>query len=170
LRFPADLNGVMMNYFLAEFQTLAANKILQNPSRLTFSNAMIWNGLMTAIEGDLRISLPILRELVLAINMAPSIAERPEIAKEVCPMLSLTLIAFVVMMFTPDENFPRPVNAIRFMEFYSILGLPAEITLPDVEIRTFDQLPQMRLDRWKLAGLPPKMASKFPYLARYLAT
>jgi hypothetical protein len=168
LTFPRELNTLLMDYYIALFQQRAANKILANPARFTFSNAMIWNGFVTALESDLKLSVPLLRDVVIAVNMAPNIAERPEIAKEVCPSLTITTITFVLLMFVPDDVFPRPLAPFNFMDAYAVTALPTEISLPEPIIPISDQLRGLRLERWNMAAPTPKELKKFPYLKKYL--
>jgi hypothetical protein len=166
--FTPEINRFLTAQFLMEFQTRAGNKILHNPARFTFSNAMIWNALITALESDLRIALPFLREVVLAVNMAPSIAEKPEIATEICPRLSLTTVCFVLQMFVPDESFPNLLNAMDFMERYKVFSIPPEVTLPNPDAVGFDKIDDMQLERWNRRRIDKALAKEFRYLAAYL--
>jgi hypothetical protein len=130
---------------------------------------MIWNGFITALETDLRISLPFLREVVLALNMAPSIAEDPEIALEVCPKLSLPIICFVLQMFVPDDTFPEPLNAMNFMEKFNIFRMPAEVVLQEQDAIGFNRINDMNLERWNVRKLGQNVVKQFGYLSQYLA-
>jgi hypothetical protein len=130
---------------------------------------MVWNGFITALENDLRIALPLLREVVLLLNMAPSIAENPEIALEICPKMSLPTMCFVLQMFVPDEVVTKPLNAMGFMERYNVFSMPPEVSLPDPDAFGFDRITDMQLERWNVRKLGPSVAKKFKYLKAQLA-
>jgi hypothetical protein len=167
--FTPQINRFLMTQFLADFQIRAGNKILRHPARFTFTNAMIWNTFISALENDLRVSLPFLREVVLLLNMAPTIAERPQIAVEICPKLALTTVGFVLQMYMPDETFPTQLNATPFMERYKVFNMPREVTLPDLDAMGFDNITDMQLERWNVRNLGPVLSKQFKYLAAYLA-
>jgi len=167
LAFPREMNAFLIDYFIGEFQLRAANKILQNPARFTFSNAMIWNGFLTAVESDLKLSLPRLREVVLALNMAPNIAKNPEIAREICPNLPMTTIGFVIMMFVPDEAFANPLDPMGFMEACGVFSLPSEVSLDEPEVGAFERMRTIDFGRWSDTKVPAKIAQRFPFLKNY---
>jgi hypothetical protein len=100
--------------------------------------------------------------------MAPNIAEHPEIAKEVCPSLSITTIMFVLLMFIPDDAFPMPLAPFDFMDAYGITAVPTEISLPDPVFPICDQLQGLRLERWNMVTPTPEALKKFPYLKKYV--
>jgi hypothetical protein len=134
-----------------------------------FSNAMLWNGFLTAVEFDLKVSLPLLREVVLALNTAPNIAQNPEIAKEICPTLELTTIGFVILTFVPDEQFPTSIDPMKFMEAFQVFCLPPEVTLAEPAVGAFDKMQHIQFSRWNVTKVAPKIAQRFPFLKRYAA-
>jgi hypothetical protein len=169
LNFGRDANKRLLGHLLADFEVKTANKMFANPSRFIFTNAIVWNTFVSAVDSDLRITLPLLREVVLAINMAPTIAEKPEIAREICPHLSLQVIGYLLMMFAPDGAFPTPIDTMRFMETFEIWAVPSEVKLPPVQLTGFDNIPEIKWDRWRDWKGDPATLSKFPFFTDYIA-
>jgi hypothetical protein len=169
LQFGREINKLLLSHLILDFQVKTANKMFANPARFMFSNAIVWNGFVTAVDLDLRISLPLLREVVLAVNMAPMIAENPPLAKDICPSIPLNVVAFVLMTFTPDEDFPKPIDPMKFMETFEIWGLPPDMNLPEPDASEFVPLVGLKWERWRKWRLDGETLEKFPFLKNYVS-
>jgi hypothetical protein len=167
LDFAIPIQQLLIGQFLTDFQHRTINKLLGNPSRFCFSNAMRWNGFLTAIELDLRISLPLLREVVIGLNMAPTIAANPEIVKEICPNLPIPVLTFLLMMFAPDDVVKQPINLIKFTEMYDIQAFTTRVALPEKDVEGFWDIKGLMLDNWSHRRFDPQTLEEFRWLAKY---
>jgi hypothetical protein len=97
------VNAYLLNQFVVLFERKLLNKVIENPARFNFRNAMLWNSLVTAFENDERVPLPLLREGISGLVMASKISTEPEIASEVCPNIPPIICAFYCQNFHPDD-------------------------------------------------------------------
>jgi hypothetical protein len=165
LKFGTEPNRALVNYLILDFQISTANKMFANPARFNFSNATTWNSFLTATESDLRLALPLLREVVFALNMAPMICEKPDIVQEICPNLPVNVLVFMIMTFAPDEALPTPINPVKFMEAFSVSGLSPQVSLPTPDMAGFVPLPGIAWQRWKKFRFDPATVRKFPFIS-----
>jgi hypothetical protein len=168
LRFTPEINQFLTTCLLADFQYRASTTILANPQRFCFSNSMVWNTAITAIQADLRLELPSLREVVLALNMAPAISLNPEIAKEICASVPVSIICFILSQFATDDDFPIPVDPSTFKAFYASQDLSKVVPLPEPQPVGFDRIRDLDLGRWNARKISSAVQAEFPYLAAHL--
>jgi hypothetical protein len=167
LDFAIPIQDLLIKQFLTDFQYCAINKLLGNPSRFWFSNAMRWNDFLTAIELDLRISVPLLREVVVGVNMAPTISANPEIVKEICPNVTIPVLTFLLMMFAPDDVIKEPINLIKFTEMYDIQAFTTRVVLPEKDVEGCWDIQGLKLESWSLRRFDPQTLEEFRWLAKY---
>jgi hypothetical protein len=168
LNFSPDINKFLKFGLLVDFQKRAVNKIIENPSRFSFSNSMIWNSAVTGVQSEMEVELPWLRELVLAINLAPTIAQTPDLVADICPNVPVTAVAFILHRFVPDSNVPLPLDTFRFMEKFKIFGHPESVVMPEPELVGFDEIGDIDIDLWNVRNLSMRIRKAFPYLSDYL--
>jgi hypothetical protein len=169
LQFGMVLNQLLTAQLLTEFQISTANKMLANPARFNFANAVRWTSFLSAADMDHRINLPILREVALALNMAKAICDKPKFAREICPTLPVDIIAFLLMMFAPDNTITTPINAVRFMESYHIRGLSPEVAMPAADPAAFVPVEAIPWKRWIGTRFDEETLITLPFLANYLS-
>jgi hypothetical protein len=128
---------------------------------------MQWNGFLTAIELDLKISLPLLREVVVSLNMAPTISASPEIVKEICPNIPIPVLAFLLMMFAPDDVIKQPISLIKFTEMYDIQAFTTMVAFPEKDVEGFWDIRGLKLENWSLRRFDPQTLEEFGWLTKY---
>jgi hypothetical protein len=165
--FGPVLTELLMGQFLIELQERIIQKLLAHPKLLHFSNTSIWNAFLTVLETDLRISLAVLREFVLAVNMAPVIAENPELASELCPGLRPVVVAFCLKSFAPDESMAAVVSPDRFMAHFGIEEIPETMEYASSSVMGFAKVYGFHWERWSKRKLGRLAVQNFPSLEQY---
>jgi hypothetical protein len=131
---------------------------------------MIWNSAVSSVQSEVKVEFPLLRELVLALNLAPTIAQMPELALEICPNVPISVVCFILCKFVPDLNVPAPLDAFTFMQHYKIMEQPYNVSMPESEFVGFDEIGDIDTEVWNVRKLSPKLQKVFPYLEGYLNT
>jgi hypothetical protein len=168
LPYSADINNLLMDQLLLDMQIAAIDRLLENPGRFTFTNAIVWSSFLTTLQADLDISLPYLKEFVLALNMAPAFRDTPDLAPEVCPNIPLPVIAYLMASFVPDKLYTSKLSPVVFMREHKLAEIPKSPFLPDPELVRFVPLPEIPWDKWPACNFAPKALQAFPFIRNYL--
>jgi hypothetical protein len=160
------LNRFLMNLFLSLFERKLVNKLLQNPARFNFQNAVIWNSLVNAYENDERVPLPLLREAISGLMMAANIAKDPSLIPEICPSLPPIVCVFFCKHFHPDETVTHPINCAPLLQAFKLTEVPAQVEpFPMVVELDFKQLaPAAALQDWCRFALGEPCIREAPFL------
>jgi hypothetical protein len=169
LKFGTDVGKALFAQLILDFQVSTANKMFANPARFNFSHAMTWNSFLTVSDTDAGVPLPLLREVVFALNMAPMLCDNPQIAREICPTLPVSILVFMVMNFAPDEALPEPINPVKVIDALALDGLSPQVTLPTPEVKGFVPLPGMAWQRWKKFKFDRATLHRFPFISTVLS-
>ena len=169
--FGDEINKLMMDRFVSLLEYRFINKILENPSRFTFTNSMMWNSFLTAMENDERISMPVLRQVVSALVMASSISKQPDMADEVCPDVPKVVVTFILMNYVTDKNQPEKVKPLNFAKRCKISEIPEvlEPMSPCDDIDYSRLLHAANLTNWNQCGKDEEILHEFSYIATYAA-
>lgn len=129
LNFPDPIKRHLSEEFKKQFDRFALIKVIDNPNRFTFTNAIIWNTFLTTLDSDAHLTFKLLREGISALIMAPNIAKSPTLADEICSDLSKVLVAYILMNYIPDDVLNQPINPLLFIMNNNIEG----ISTPQIE-------------------------------------
>ena len=165
---PTPIKNIVLNSFHVMMDARLLTKILTNPSLLTFQNAMIWSSFMTASESAGH-SLVLTSQASKMLMMSSTIAEKPELAKEICPDLSPSIVLFLLSKITPDEIMPKQIDITQFSEYYGI-EVETEISeiIPPINQNYLDITSSIRVQDWCRCELQAEVVAKFPFFKEYL--
>jgi hypothetical protein len=160
------LNRFLMNMFLGLFERKLLNKLIQNPARFNFKNAVLWNSLVNAYENDERVPLPLLREAISGLMMTPNISKDPTLFQDVCPSLTPNICVFFCKHFHPDDTVTQPINCIPVLQAFKITDVPLQLDpFPMVVELDFKQLvPAASLPDWCRFALGEPCVREAPFL------
>ncbi|OHT08209.1 hypothetical protein TRFO_23364 [Tritrichomonas foetus] len=167
-----DMNRLLNDRFLYLFQIKLLNKIISNPSRFNFTNSMIWNSFLTAVENDERISLDVLRQAISGLIMASNISTSPDLSDDVCPSIPKPLIAFFLKNYQKDENITNELKTKDFLKVYKISKIPQtyEEMKPKPNTIEWKALKEnILIGNWNKIDKDEPIASFYPFLSRYVA-
>jgi hypothetical protein len=130
------LRQFLMSRFGAIFESQLFMKLVAYPDRFTYDNALTWNSLLTTVETEEFISMPILRQGVGVLLMASNISKNPDLIREVCPDLPPELVAFFLNNYKTEaiktdlfvkrnklEAIPEVIEKVSFSERFEWGGL-----------------------------------------------
>ncbi|KAH0787039.1 hypothetical protein GPJ56_009037 [Histomonas meleagridis] len=170
LKLPDPIVEYIANYFLSIAEVKLINKLIENPSRFNFTNAMLWNSFVNAFISDERIELPLLREGVCAFMMIHNIASTPKMKNEICPNLSPSLLLYIMKNFNPDDVMPKRVSYDSFVKEFKLGendATPEKIEEPKLKMISLDDLKDLMLDNWREKKVDIQMGQSFPFLNAY---
>jgi hypothetical protein len=147
------------------------NKLMENPGRFTFQNAMAWNAFINVFENDERVPMALLRQGMSALVLAPEITHTPEAVREFCPDLAPATVAFFLANYQPDASMPGPIDVALFIKTFGIKqATDAPEKLPVTPPIEFEELrAAARLQNWYRIDIEEDCLASFPFLADYIA-
>jgi hypothetical protein len=171
LHYGEQVNHALRVQFLKDIDDHLFLRILSNPSKFTFSNAVAWNSFLTTLDFDSHITLTKVQGLVAAMLLIPNLAEDPASKDQACPMIDVNVLAYIMVMFSPDHVFPNVVNATKFMNYWGVraAGDPTPALKAEVKpVYGFSPVDGWSgLDLWKLT-LTQDLFAQFPFLKNYV--
>jgi len=112
--FPDVVSAFLAQGFAALLDTEMINRVLANPARFTFSNAIMWNSFVTAFESVQPLRLGNVRQAACALVMAGNLTDPcadEDVRRAVCADLDKRLIVFLISNFRPDAMMEEAVDA-----------------------------------------------------------
>ena len=169
-KYGERINTFVMDTFLLHFENALMNKLIENPARFTFGNAMMWNSFLSAFENDERVSMSNLRNLISALIMAQAIAEKPEMKNDICPDLPSTLVAFIIDKYQPDENIRQQLKVKNFLKKYKLKTAPQSIEkFPEPMDPDLSSVAEyLELNNWNKCSRDEKVANVYSFVAMYI--
>lgn len=172
LHFTQPINKYLMKHFLALLETRMMNKIIENPTRIMFSNAILWNSMISAFISDERVTLDLLREGVSSLIMAHNMGREPKMHDEVCPNIEPELCLYFMIHYQPDQMMPQPVEYEPFASFYKLTAdINAKYKEIDAELITDISIANehVHLDQWNTCEVDEMFIELYPYFSHFVA-
>jgi hypothetical protein len=169
--FTEVLKRLVVQKVVSLLDARAATCILASPTRLTFSNSMVWSSFITALTAALGFPFTITMELCQALQMAPSICSNPRLVAEVCPDVNPQIILFLLTSLKPDELLATNIDASRFVSVYRLD--PTFHPMPIEPLPVGDYMKyaaEIRITDWNACTMQPELLNKFPHLSQFLKT
>ena len=131
---------------------------------------MMWNSFLSAFENDERVSMKNLRNLISALIMAQTIADKPEMKEDICPDLPSTLVAFIIEKYQPDENIRQQLKVKNFLKKYKLKAAPQSIEkFPQPREANITAVAQyVNLGNWNKCSMDEKVANVYSYVKSYI--
>jgi hypothetical protein len=146
------------------------NKLMENPSRFTFQNAMAWNAFVNIFENDERVPMALLRQGISTLVLASKISQTPEVVRELCPDLAPATVAFFLANYQPDASMPDPIDVGLFTRTFGIErvtsapeALPVNPPIDFAELRA-----AARLRNWCRIDIQEDCLASFAFLSDYV--
>jgi hypothetical protein len=166
---PRSVTDYIMKFFLTCLDSVLSNKIVANPNRYCFSNAVVWNSFVTAFESMHQFSFSFLRQIVAILILAGNFASEDcasELRSEVAPDIDPKLLIFLLKNYHTDELMPKIVDYERVARKFGIslddnCTLLKRSPLPDIT----SVASGLYVERWNWAELSPELKRKLPFLA-----
>lgn len=116
--FTSGINRMLMLMLLEKLELRISAKLLSQPSRFLFSNAILWNSFISAFISDERIELETLREIISVLIMANGISEDPTMKNEIAPHTEPKIVLFIMKNYHPDVMMPQIINSDKFIQAF----------------------------------------------------
>jgi hypothetical protein len=127
LAFPSSVSAYFFAQFAALLDAKMLNKLIANPSRFTFTNAIEWNTFVTGIDFTEGLNLRLLKQAVGVLMMGKNLTDPGTLdvtVEAVCPDLNPKLTFFLLKNFQPDAMMPDPIDAGVFRKRYQVQDVP----------------------------------------------
>ena len=169
LKMSDTLNRTIMERFVYLLEYRLMNKLLENPSRFNFTNGMVWNSFLTALESDERISMKSLRGVISTFVMAPNIATAPEMTREICPTLPPIVVAFILQNYHQDANVPEAIKAGAFLKAHKIKSVPEVLDKLEPVDKASDSLAfqSAKLHNWSVCREDEELLTHYSFMREY---
>ena len=169
LRYLPSINRFLLNRILNVVEVRIMNRMLANPSRFMFKNAVLWNSIISAFLSDERLEMTLLREMVSAMIMAHSMAGEPDMKNDIAADIDPRVILFIMTHYNPDEMMPEKIDTTKFANAHS---LSPDITsldeLPEPEIQSVGKLGEEAiLANWNKYAVTEDLLLDFPFLDEF---
>lgn len=169
MRFPGPVNVYLKELFMSFLDAHLLNKVISNPSRFMFSNAVVWNSFMTAFEGVQRLQFHNLRQSVCALVMAKNLTT-PETSQEIistlCPDLDKKLLVYFMKNYRPDPMMPEKIDAKWLMERLEVEDFVSYGTVKPREPPLDSVGAGLNILEWNNVVIPASTARAFPYFKK----
>jgi hypothetical protein len=169
LGLPKPIARYALAHLGAVLDAKILNKLIINPNRYVFANAVQWNTLATALDSVEQLSFTLVKQAVCVLMMARSLAEPDDIdaiIESVCPNLEPPLILHFLQNCQPDEMMPLQIDCRPFAEKFGLNQSVAVKAIGPVTVSTFrDAADGLDLDGWNKVVVPPNVLREFPFLA-----
>ncbi|OHT09965.1 hypothetical protein TRFO_20944 [Tritrichomonas foetus] len=168
-KFGTRINNFVMGVFLQIFEVSMINKIMSNPDRFCFSNAMMWNSFLSAFENDERLSLPNIRNYISALIMAQAISEKPEMKNDICPELDSRLVAYIIGHYKKDMNITHTLKIKPYLKKFKLKSAPSKFNpLPEPDkFEISDIAESLNLTNWCVCNKDEECVNVYSYIASY---
>ena len=172
LKYPDSINHLMKEQFMALLDATLLNKLIANPARFMFSNAVVWNSFITAFETVEKHPLDSLRQSVCAMVMAKNLTT-PESSQEIivtlCPDLDKKLLVYFMKNYRPDEMMPDPIDYERFREMMAVDDVISYGTVKPREVTSFSSAGEkLNYMEWNNVVITAPVSRAFPYFIAYV--
>ena len=172
LKYPDSINKLMKEQFMALLDATLLNKLIANPARFMFSNAIVWNSFITAFETVEKHPLDSLRQSVCAMVMAKNLTT-PESSQEIivtlCPDLDKKLLVYFMKNYRPDEMMPDPIDYERFREMMEVDDVISYGTVKPREVTSFSSAGEkLNYMEWNNVVITAPVSRAFPYFIAYV--
>ena len=169
LRYLPSINRFLLNYILSVVEIRIINRMLANPARFMFKNAVLWNSFISAFLSDERLEMTRLREMVSAMIMAHSMAADPDMQADIAGNTDPNVILFIMSHYNPDEMMPEKIDCTKFAATH---GLPTELAMideiPEPEITDLGKLGEEAiLPNWNKYSVSESLLARFPFLDNF---
>ena len=169
LRYLPSINRFLLSRILSVVEVRIMNRMLANPSRFMFKNAVLWNSFISAFLSDERLEMTLLREMVSAMIMAHSMAGEPDMKNDIAADIDPRVILFIMTHYNPDEMMPEKIDTTKFANAHS---LSPDITslgeLPEPEVQSVGKLGEEAiLANWNKCAVTEDLLLDFPFLDQF---
>jgi hypothetical protein len=171
--FPLAVNGYVMCHLTSLLDAKLLNKLIANPSRFNFTNAVAWNTFITAMYSVEDLDFRLLKQTVSVMMMAHNMTN-PQTAngllEVVCPDLDPKLVFYLLKNFQTDPLMPEPINYRVFADLHRIPDIPsvqAVVAMPVVEFRMAAK--ELALPAWNRVLLTPAIERLYPFFRAFVA-
>jgi hypothetical protein len=138
--------------------------------RCTFTNAVSWNSIVTVLDTDMDIPLPLTREAIAVLMMAKALCNDPDLRSEICPNLRLPVVLFLLMKEVPDDMLPGRNDWEAFMKHWHLVPMGPEcLSARVVWNEDFGGVWDGVGRDWRKAEFSEEQLDAFPYLRSYFA-
>lgn len=174
LPYVDSLNRYLLSYFITLLDAKLLNKLITNPMRFCFTNAIIWNSFITAFEGVQHYPMKQLRQAVQSLVMAPNMCRLDDadgakaIKESLCPDIELSLILYFLKNYHTDSMMQEPIPIKNFIQIFNPPDIATYGKVNPVDVDNFDRAGEsVRLGNWSQCTLSHDVLDKFPYFMKY---
>ena len=170
LTFTPSINRYLFNVLVSLIDAKLSNKVLSNPARFLFMNAVVWNSFITAFETTEKTELTILREITSILVMSPNVFDNPNNA-DIFSIISPDIDPKVIIHIIRNANVDGAVLSSK--DFRAICEkLEVEETAKFDPVKPFAvrelniDKEEVNLENWSKAYLISTIR-EFPFLRSY---
>jgi hypothetical protein len=170
MKFPAALTACLYKKLVVGLDARMTTRICANPQRINFTNGVLWNSCVAALERAEHFRLPNSSEVASAIVMAQNLATAggPEVRRTLLAEMSEELLAFLMVNFAPDEMCPDGIHprAVFTRLDISANGQSKPRITPREEPEELKKVADhWDVEAWRRVHLPEAALAEFPFLA-----
>jgi hypothetical protein len=167
VEFPRSVTRYLMEHLVALLDTKILNRIIANPGRFLFTNAVAWNTFITAFEGVTSLNFKYLRQAVFVLVMAKNLTDPDAIdgiVESVCPDLDKKLIFNFLKNYHPDSMLPEPINFRAFGDKFGFKDVSTLQAVAPHVVQSFRSVAaHLPLDAWNHVVLTPVILRGYPF-------
>jgi hypothetical protein len=167
--FPAQIKAFVLRHVIATLDSRMADRMLVNPARFSFRNAMTWGSFLTALETAIGQRFVLVSQICQTIQMAPAICASPGLSTEVCPALGKSVILFILTGLVPDEMRATNIDASLFVSAFGLDPTRDRESLQPPDPGDYMELiAGIRIADWNACEISAEFLGRFPFLAQFL--
>jgi hypothetical protein len=163
----------LIGHLIAMLDAKLANKILANPERFLFGNAIAWNSFISAVELIDGMELKLAKQVAYAILMAKNLTMAEmidEIVESVCPDLDPKVVFYLLNNLKTDELMPEPVDAGVFGAHFGLVDVSSVQAIAPRPLANFRVASgAFNLRTWNQVVLPPQVSRRYPFLNTHIS-
>jgi hypothetical protein len=169
---PPSVQRYLVEQLTALLDAKMLNKVIANPARLVFTNAVAWNTFISAFCSLEAIDFKLLKQSVYVLMMVKKLTDPQTIdgmVASICADLDPKLIFYFLKNFRTDEMMPDPVNPRVFGDRYhlpDITSVQAVTPKPVLDYHTAGR--RFDLAAWNRVSLTSAVSRLYPFFTSYV--
>ena len=168
LKYTDSINNFLMKILNTKLEHKMVSKIMTNPNRFVFSNAINWNSFISAFISDERVEMEMLHELIAILMMAQNLSMEPSILKDISHHFTPNQVGFIMKNYKPDMMIPKPIDYSEFAKFYRIKEIETRIKIPEPPFPDIEEAKAgLVLENWNKLKVDQNVLKEFPWLKNY---
>ena len=151
------------------FDGFLVHLLVTNPDQCTFGNAVQWNTLVTIVDDDLHLELPLFRQAISTLMMGSALCAKPDEKDSICKDLSCEVVLKLLSSQKPDDFMPIENDIQEFCTHYNLtLGNAAtEFPFLDYDGNFSELNHDIDCTMWNQVRFEPDTMEAFKFLKKY---